>query len=99
MSFTNVDIKAGICFSLLVQDAHNMSSQTASIIKLHMESMGMGHLTFVTMHLVLLKVVFAQVFTLYKIQLGKYLLQISYTHFEPTNHHSTRSVSTLTKNE
>jgi hypothetical protein len=60
-----------------------MSSQTASIIKLDMESMGMGHLTFVTMHLLLLKVVFAQVFTLYKIQLGKYLLQISYTHFEP----------------
>jgi hypothetical protein len=40
-----------------------MSSQTASIIKLDMESIGMGHLTFVTMHLLLLKVVFAQVFT------------------------------------
>ncbi len=53
-----------------------------------MESMGMGHLKFVTMHLLLLKVVLAQVFTLHKIQLGKYLLQISYTHFEPTSDHS-----------
>jgi hypothetical protein len=63
---------------------------------LHIESMGMEHLTFVTMHLLLLKVVFAQVFTLYKIQLGKYLLQISYTHFEPTSDHSLGLVSTLT---
>jgi len=31
-----------------------------------------------------------------KYKLGKYLLQISYTHFEPTSNHSLGSVSTLT---